>query len=138
MRRYPQIIIGCFVLLLAFYLGGCGNEKQNGERKVPEKLQVQFVAEPQSPQPEEETTFSVTVTQGGEKVNDADDVKFEIWREGQKEKHTMVPAEKSGEGVYSAKQKFDKPGTYYVMYHIDARGLHSMTNHKIEVKDKKK
>jgi hypothetical protein len=137
MKRYRKEIICCFILIFTLCLTGCSGGTKVVERKVPERLHVQFTSTPQVPQVNEETIFSVVVTQNGESVNDADEVKFEIWQKGQKgqkETHIMLPAKKTGDGSYAAKQRFAKPGEYYVMYHIDARGLHSMTNHKIEVK----
>ncbi|CEH29379.1 FixH family protein [Aneurinibacillus migulanus] len=134
MKRYRNICIGWLVFILLLVLVGCGGERQSEERKVPEKLQAQYTASPASPQAGQEITFSVAITQGEEKVNDAEAVKFEIWHEGQKEKHAMVPAKKTEDGVYSVVRAFKEPGTYYVMYHIDARGLHSMAKHKIIVK----
>ncbi|MFT9846628.1 FixH family protein [Aneurinibacillus sp. REN35] len=125
------------VLLLfiaTIVVAGCSNEKPPVERSIPEKLTVQFAIAPVSPKPKQEAALSVAVEQGGEKVEDAEEVKFEVWREGQTEAHTMIPANKSGEGRYGAVYRFEQAGVYYVMYHIDARSLHAMQKHKVIVK----
>lgn len=136
-KMKPNRAVWMYVFLLlaaAALVAGCGQEKQPAERTIPEKLEVKFAAAPASPPAGAETTLSVAVEQGGKKVEDADEVKFEIWREGQTEAHTIVPANGAGEGRYEAAYRFEKSAVYYVMYHIDARGLHAMQKHKVIVK----
>jgi len=99
---------------------------------MPQPLTVEFQVDPKPVKAGEVTTVSVLVKQGEELVEDAQEVEFEIWEEGQ-EKHDMVPAENKGKGVYSIMEKFHKPTTYYVMYHVTARDMHSMKQMEVVV-----
>jgi hypothetical protein len=132
MKHDRWVAIGSFVLLVLVM--GCAVKQTEGhEHHMPAKLQVAFTVSPEQSKVNETTTLSVQVKQSDQNVDDADEVKFEVWGEGQKEKHLMIPARKTGDGVYSASHSFPTVGKYNVMYHIDARGMHSMMNHKITV-----
>lgn len=74
-----------------------------------------------------ETRMEVRITHEGKPVNDADDVKFEIWKKGApKDEHEKIDAKKSGDGVYGIEKTFPEAGEYQVMYHVTARGGHVM------------
>ncbi|MDQ0339995.1 hypothetical protein J2S00_002790 [Caldalkalibacillus uzonensis] len=47
--------------------------------------------------------------------------------------HDMLEAEHAGGGIYQLEISFDEPGTYYVMYHVTARGYHDMVTHELEI-----
>lgn len=58
-------------------------------------------------------------------MDDASEVVFEWWKEGQ-EPHRMLPAVYQEDGLYSAKLSITEPGSYFVYYHVSARNLHTM------------
>ena len=71
------------------------------------------------------------VTQGGEFVNDADDVTFEVWESGLREQGQMLLGELTEDGKYSVEHTFAHDGVYYVYAHTNARGLHIMPKQQI-------
>lgn len=74
-----------------------------------------------------EAEIQVKITYEGKPVNDANDVKFEIWKKGaSKDEHEKITAKKSDDGVYSIQKTFDKAGDYKIMYHVTAKGGHVM------------
>jgi hypothetical protein len=79
-----------------------------------------------------ETEIACFVTYGKEKVTDADEVKFEIWKNGE-EDHEMLLGEHRGEGKYSVKKTFTEPGTYSIVAHVTARSMHNMPKKEITV-----
>ncbi|MBP1933166.1 FixH family protein [Ammoniphilus resinae] len=122
-----------FILLIG--LTGCGNGEESTPQDPaapPAPLTVEFQSSPEPAIVDQPVTLQVTVTQGSEKVSDANDVQFEVWQEGQ-EQHKMVPAENRGEGIYALEVAFSETGKHYVMYHVTARDMHSMSQREIDV-----
>lgn len=126
MLRKFSLIGFIFILLTA-----CSPNKPAQDEMV-HPLTVEFRVEPKPVKAGEVTTVQVLVKQGEELVEDAQEVEFEIWEKGQ-EQHDMVPAENKGNGIYSIMEKFHKPTTYYVMYHVTARDMHSMKRMEVVV-----
>lgn len=83
--------------------------------------------------PEEKVTLSVTIMQGDELVEDADEVVFEVWESGHRDESEMLPAEHVGEGVYEAETTFLEEGLYFAQAHTTARRLHIMPKQEITV-----
>jgi hypothetical protein len=119
------------LLMFAFFsllLAACNNqtpEKKEGETEELQMIDVAIQLDPEKADPGQEVTIKAAVTQGNEKVEDADEVKFEIWKHGT-ENHEMVEGKHEGEGIYSIKKTFNEEGTYYVVAHVTARGMHNM------------
>nr|WP_309101275.1 FixH family protein [Fredinandcohnia onubensis] len=122
MRKTKFIFI--FILGL-FILSGCNSSTHNNHTVDLVPLKVDVVTTPESLKQGEEVTIEALVTQGDEAVTDADEVKFEIWEEGN-EDHEMIEAFHSDDGNYSIKKNFTKDGIYHVIAHVTARGMHSM------------
>ncbi|MBO8170336.1 MAG: FixH family protein [Bacillaceae bacterium] len=120
------------IFIVVFLLAACNQQEQIEFNTEP--LTVEFETDPaqdlQSGQPVEMT---VVVYQGDELVDDASDVQFEIWPEGQDD-HEFIPAENKGEGRYSITRTFEEPGLYYVMYHVTARDYHNMERMELNIK----
>jgi protein SCO1/2 len=95
-------------------------------------LDVNIVLNPDTVQTGQPETLMAVVSQGDKKVNDADEVMFEVWKKG-KSQHQMVKGESKGNGTYVMEKTFDDPGTYFVMSHVTARGQHVMPKKKITV-----
>ncbi|MEJ9280528.1 FixH family protein [Ureibacillus thermosphaericus] len=79
----------------------------------------------------EPVELAAHVTQNNENVEDADEVKFEVWESGLRDYGTMITGEHVGDGVYKAEYTFDHDGVYYMYAHTTARGLHVMPKQQI-------
>ncbi|MEH7239232.1 FixH family protein [Bacillus sp. JJ1562] len=115
-----------FLTSLFIIIMGCnttGNQKNDSNQIVPISVNLKTTTEMIIPG--EEIVISAVVTQEDEAVEDADEVKFEIWEEGNEE-HEMIEAFHSGGGKYSIEKNFTKDGIYHVIAHVTARGMHSM------------
>jgi hypothetical protein len=123
-RRLTCLI---FMIMIASLLPGC-SPGAGGNRAASsfQPLQVSFSPKPSAgSKAGEAVTLSVSVSQNGQPVEDAQDVTFEIWKNGQ-EAHEWIKANKSGGGVYAVTHTFPQPGTYVIMYHVTAHDQHSM------------
>ena len=131
MRKY-WIMIALFLLVLA----GCssGQEDQNSEatNELPKEVKVEVKTVPEAVQAHEHTEIQAIVTQDGKAVNDADDVKFEIWKDGA-EQHEMLTAKAKGNGVYAVDKTFPEDGVYHITAHTNARDMHVMPTVQITV-----
>lgn len=113
------------------------NKKASASQKVKdqeESLQAVEVAIvlPDHIKTEEQTKISAKVTQGDENVDDALDVLFEIWKDDQ-EDHDRIEGKHQKDGIYTVEKKFTEPGTYYVISHVTARGMHVMPKQEFQV-----
>jgi tetrahydromethanopterin S-methyltransferase subunit B len=111
-----------FLCVLA--LASCSSQKEK-QSSIPKMLDVNLAISPQKGVVNQSITFKATVTQGKERVNDADEVTFEIWR-SMNPNHEKIDVKKGENGVYSLTKTFQQDGTYYVISHITARGMHNM------------
>ncbi|MNN89583.1 hypothetical protein D3C81_2074190 [compost metagenome] len=79
--------------------------------------------------------FEAKVTHQGNNVDDAKEVMFEYWKDGDAEdKHQKVTVDSSGDGMYELEQAFDEAGTYHVISHVTAKDQHSMPSTEFTVK----
>lgn len=131
MNRISSFLILAFAIGL---LGACGNtqDQNNGvSDKVPEVLEVELEG-PDTADVNEKVVFTALVTQGDEKVKDADEVEFEIWEEG-KEEREKIEAKNNEDGTYEMEKAFDREGAFTVQVHVTARGLHNMPKKSITI-----
>ncbi|MBS4205998.1 FixH family protein [Lederbergia citrea] len=124
------LFIGLVVLILA----ACGNAgKDSGSNDdIPQLLEVQLEVQ-ESADVNEMIPFKALVTQGDEKISDADEVEFEIWEEGKKEDSEMLEAKNNKDGTYEAEKAFEHDGVFTVQVHVTARGLHTMPKKSVTV-----
>ncbi|MEC1715636.1 FixH family protein [Schinkia azotoformans] len=131
--RYLALIFAIMLII-----SGCGTneEKQESNSGVEEfvPIAVDIVIHPSPIEVNKEVTFEATVTQGNEKVDDASDVEFEVWKDDE-ENHEKIKAENQGDGIYSIKKSFANIGTYHVIAHVQARDLHTMPQRDFDVVD---
>ncbi|MCA0173231.1 FixH family protein [Bacillus sp. RAR_GA_16] len=127
------------ILSVAVALAACGQDNGNEaeNNSTAEETQVETLDvtldTPEKVEKGEKVTFTATVTQGEEKVDDADEVMFEVWKEGSKEESEMIEASHDGDGVYSGEKQLDEAGKYFVQSHVTARDLHTMPKNEIMV-----
>jgi len=108
-------ITGMMFMLLGLVLTACSQPEL--EEEEPQFLDVNLTIMPEKAEVNEEVTFEAKVTYGEEKVNDADEVKFEIWRANE-ENHETTVVEKGVNGIYKLNKTFNEEGTYYVLIWI--------------------
>lgn len=121
MKRTIFII---FLSLLCLAATACGSETtETSASSAP--LEASMRIEPAEPTAGQSVTFAVQVTQDGKAVDDAREVKFEWWKDGD-EKHVTIPATLQKDGIYTAEQPIADPGSYFVYYHVTARDFHNM------------
>lgn len=126
-----------WVVLLSslLVLSACGEEAEtSGAGMNVEPIETKFNSG-ETFEPGETMTLSVTVTQGEEFVEDADEVVYEVWQSGHREESEMLPADHIGDGVYEVETVFDEEGLYYAQAHTTARRLHVMPKQEITVGD---
>jgi len=119
MKKY---LISVIIIVAGLLSVSCSQQEVEEE---PQFLDVQLSATPEKAKVNEEITFEAKVTYGTEEVEDADEVKFEIWR-ANAEDHEKISVEHTGNGSYTLKKSFPEEGTYYIISHVTARSMHNM------------
>jgi len=131
MKKFTWIVLISSLLMLT----ACGEESESsGAGMNVEPIETIFNSGETS-EPGEKLTLSVTVTQGEEFVEDADEVVYEVWESGNREESEMLPADHIGGGIYEAETVFEEEGLYYAHAHTTARRLHVMPKQEITVGD---
>ena len=142
-----KVLLLSFMLLLSVIATACGTssneqettqgseeEGKSTEEQAPEIPTVDVTFESDPLPVEEETTIQATVTQGGDPVEDAEYVDFEIWnKQDGKENSTTVESEHIGDGVYEITHTFEKAGMYEMFAHTQVGDLHTMPKNTIQV-----
>jgi hypothetical protein len=111
-------------ILFLVVLTSC-NQSSKPSDVEPKMLNVKLTIKPGVGRVNQPITFAAKVTEGNDKVNDADEVTFEIWR-SKDEKHEKVEIKNPKNGIYQLKKSFQQEGTYYIISHVTARGMHNM------------
>lgn len=128
MKKWIFSLVAIPVLLV-----GCNEEPVDtldSGKNIPVAVEVEFVSD-LALEPNVEVELAARVTQGGEPVEDADEVKFEVWESGKQEAGVMLEGELTEDGIYTIQHKFPHDGVYYIYAHTTARGMHVMP--KVEV-----
>ncbi|WP_347861341.1 FixH family protein [Salimicrobium sp. PL1-032A] len=132
-------------LLFIVLLASCGSSDsgENSSSKAAEGKQEEMAAAPvnvevelpEEPLPAEENVdIFANVTQDEEPVNDAEYVEFEIWyTEDGQESSEKIQAVQSGEGSYTIQYNFPESGSYQIIAHTQARGMHTMPQNEVIV-----
>ncbi|MBK3495972.1 FixH family protein [Viridibacillus sp. YIM B01967] len=128
------------LLVISGLLAGCNNDDAKKEDHVSNNegtsVEVKVdILTPEKAEANKEIELAAHVTQGGEDVDDANDVKFEVWESGMREDGQMIEGKLDGKGVYKTTITLDHDGVYYMFAHTNARGLHVMPKQKIIVGD---
>jgi YtkA-like/CARDB len=120
---------------LALFIAACGNSKEDNGGKDDEKLEpIEAKLDvPEKGEKGQTVSLSTKVTQGDENVEDAGEVKYEIWKNDHKEESEMVEAKHDKGGVYKAEKTFEEDGMYTVQVHVTARDMHTMPKSEIAI-----
>ncbi|WP_174614271.1 FixH family protein [Virgibacillus ihumii] len=122
------------LILTATVLAACGqsDDTSSSDSEVVQPIRADLNV-PEKGDTDETVTFKVTVTQDGKAVKDADEVKFEIWREGSKDDSEMIEANNMKDGAYTVENTFTGKGIYYIQSHVTAKQMHTMPKAKINI-----
>ncbi|WP_045524064.1 FixH family protein [Neobacillus niacini] len=112
------------IIVSVLFISACNNKEQKSD-DLPEFVEVELTVNPEKGNVNEPIVFEAKVTQGDENVEDADEVKFEIWR-AKDEKHEKIVVEHAEDGIYRFEKSFEQDGTYYIISHVTARDMHNM------------
>ncbi|MCE4093204.1 FixH family protein [Priestia aryabhattai] len=120
--------ISILLLVLVIAMVGCskGNELRRSQ-EVKGTIQV-----PESIKPNEKISIKILVTQGDKKIEDADDVQFQVEKEGYINQE-MTEAKHQGNGVYSTDYTFKEDGEYMITAHVTVKGDMKMFRKKVTV-----
>ncbi|WP_430790998.1 FixH family protein [Virgibacillus flavescens] len=124
-----------FFIIIILVLSACGtnDESKNstgGEEIKPIEVDLSV---PESADKGDTVKLEVSVTQADKAVEDADEVEFEVWKDGAKEKNEMIKAKHEGKGVYTAEMTFEENAVYFVQSHVTARDMHTMPKTQIKI-----
>ena len=121
------------LVVVPFVLFGCGDEEVETleTAEVPAFVEVQIQTEEQLNVGE--VQLAARVTQDEDVVNDAQEVKFEVWESGFRDEGDMLDGQLTEDGIYVAEYTFDHDGVYYMFAHTTARGMHVMPKQKLIV-----
>ncbi|MEC0239840.1 FixH family protein [Paenibacillus dokdonensis] len=126
------------VVILAtvpFMMSACSDSAHNaesGQGLFQDVINVSIQTSPDKIVLNQPVTINASVSQGGDAVNDAKKVEFEVWKWGDKN-HETLKGKHQGEGVYSIEKEFPSEGIYYVIAHVSARGMHNMPRRQLVV-----
>ncbi|MBE1554258.1 FixH family protein [Sporosarcina limicola] len=81
----------------------------------------------------EKVKMEAIVSLGEEKVEDADEVVFEVWEEGKKDDSVMIESINEKAGLYTAETTFDHDGLFHIQVHVTARSMHTMPKKEVTV-----
>ncbi|MFL9651158.1 FixH family protein [Exiguobacterium chiriqhucha] len=124
-----------FGLVGLFVLGACGtDEATKSAETAPSMEPVEAELNvPATADKDEAVTLAVRVTQDGKAVDDADEIKFEVWKNGAKEASETTEAALTEDGVYEAEMTFADEAIYTVQVHVTARSMHTMPTTHVTV-----
>ncbi len=123
------------LVAVPFLLVGCGDDP---EVETLETAEVPAIVDVHIQTAEqlnagETIQLAARVTQDEEAVNDAKEVKFEVWESGLRDEGEMLDGELTEDGIYVADYTFDHDGVYYMFAHTTARGMHVMPKQELIV-----
>lgn len=123
------------LVAVPFLLVGCGDDPEVetlDTAEVPAIVDVHIQTAEQL-NAGETIQLAARVTQDEEAVNDAKEVKFEVWESGLRDEGEMLDGELTEDGIYVADYTFDHDGVYYLFAHTTARGMHVMPKQELIV-----
>ena len=123
------------LVAVPFLLVGCGDDP---EVETLETAEVPAIVDVHIQTAEqlnagETIQLAARVTQDEEAVNDAKEVKFEVWESGLRDEGEMLDGKLTEDGIYVADYTFDHDGVYYLFAHTTARGMHVMPKQELIV-----
>lgn len=108
--------------MFCLLLSACSLEPDAADLYKKEKPLESEIVIPESFSANKQETIKAVLTQDGKKVEDADFVHFEIWKQDGTVKYNMEEAVKEDNGTYSISKDFNSDGLYYIKLHASNDG----------------
>ncbi|MFE4143916.1 FixH family protein [Peribacillus sp. YIM B13472] len=119
MKKYICISL---IFIFSLFLSACSLEKDvTNLYKEETPLEAEIII-PESFSVNTQETMKAVLTQGGQMVENADYVHFEIWKQDGSLKYSMEQAKEEGNGTYTLSKNFDSDGLYYIKVHASNDG----------------
>ena len=132
MTMRKSILFMMLALVVALFTACSNNEDLVNDLEDLPALEVGFDV-PETLDVGEKLILEAVVTYGGEAVEDADEVVFEVWEKGKQDESDHLDSDNHGDGTYTAEVTFDKDGIYEMYAHTTARDLHTMPKREVIV-----
>lgn len=113
-----------FSVVALFMIASCAiGQNQPGQQQADtfQTLQAELDA-PSETALNEPVTLSVSLTYENEMVSNANEVDFEIWRDGARDTSKVTAAEEADNGTYSIETSFTEDGIYHIQANVSAEG----------------
>ncbi|GAB6990084.1 FixH family protein [Paenibacillus pini] len=126
------------VIILVFILSGCGSSSKSDGMDMDmgamtDPITAELSWSPQTAKVNEKVHIQVIVKQKDTNVDKADEVMFEISKEGDSSQHEKVAATNSGDGKFTLDKTFTSAGTYSITSHVTVGPQHTMPTKKLIV-----
>ena len=133
MKRMYRMLLMCAVLVI---MAACAQKEQTTDNtdELPLPISVDLSVT-ETVDVNGTVEMAAVVAQGDEKVEDANEVVFEVWEEGKKDESIMIESANQNEGLYTAETTFDHDGLFHIQVHVTARGMHTMPIKVVTVGD---
>ncbi|MFT4399996.1 FixH family protein [Bacillus sp. SW14] len=123
----------CFLIILMFLLTSCTVDPNAADQYIQSKpLDVEMILY-SSLSKNKEQELKIKLMQEGKIVENATNVKFEIWKENHKEHSEVVKAEYDNNGIYVATKTFTDDGLYNIKADVKTRDIHVMPTRQVIV-----
>jgi hypothetical protein len=111
-----------FIFVFSLLLSACSLKEDAADLYKKEKPLEADIMIPESFSDNGQETIQVVLTQDGKKVEGADFVHFEIWKQDGFLTYNMEQAEEAGNGTYMLSKELDSDGLYYIKVHASNDG----------------
>ena len=110
------------LLIICLLLSACSLKEDVTDLYKKEKPLEAEIIIPETFSNNQQETIKAVLTQDGKKVEGADFVHFEIWKQDGTLHYDMEQAEEVGNGTYTLSKEFDSNGLYYIKVHASNDG----------------
>lgn len=125
--------LGTFAVVAGCSSGSSNHSGMNMSEMPMTPIQVELEWNPTEVRINQTIVFQATVTQDGQAVNDAQEVRFELVNDTTEGESLSITGKSDGNGIYSGVGKIGKAGTYTVTSHVTAHSQHSMPSKTLTV-----
>ena len=129
-----KVVLFLFIVIIGTLIACTKKEEPITEFVPPEPLSVDLTVT-ETVGIDETVDMKAIVTIGDEKIEDAEEVVYEVWEEGKKSESEKIDAVNEGKGIYTAETLFDHDGLFHIQVHVTARAQHTMPVKTVTVGD---